>query len=690
LSIAFSNTDSLSTFIDNSEDTYLRFEAINSLIPLAVNSDPEKALKYAALQLQIVKIDTQIARAYLNIGLALDYQSKFDSAIVYYNKSLGLYAELGDEFWQAQVLLNLGIVNSYKGDSDAAVESYLIALKKFQLLGDKGRTSAIYNNLGNIYKGLNLYLKAIEFHHKSLKIDIERRDTNGMSGSYNNLGIDYRILGKLDSALYFYEKSLELKKLINDEIGMPITLTNIGQLYFHKQEYKKSLKYNLEALALELKLGDKRGISQSYINIGEGYLKVGDLNSASYYLNSGYEMAKKNGVLEDVMSALEGLSDVASKQKDYEKALEYYKDYTLFKDSFLNKETNNQIAKLDAIYENDAKRKEIFLLNKEKVLQQIVIENQQLEKVIMGVALLLVLVILFFLYKGSQQRIKASTLLSTQKDIVDQKNKEITDSINYAKRIQKAVLKTEDKELSNFPKHFVLYHPKDIVSGDFYWMLEKEDSIYIAVADCTGHGVPGAFMSMLGIAFLSEINARKEMFSPAEILDQLRIKIIKELGQKGEVGGSRDGMDISLIKLDKLSRNIEWAGANNPIWILSTNNKLIDYADNSIVIETSEFTFVEIKANKQPVGFYAPQTPFTNQQFQLNKGDMFYLFSDGYADQFGGKFEKKLMKKHFKQLLISNAHKPVVEQGEVLEKHFLDWKGEMDQIDDVCVVGVRV
>ncbi|MDG1476398.1 MAG: tetratricopeptide repeat protein [Vicingaceae bacterium] len=687
---SYSNTDSLGTFIDNSSNTGLRFEAINDLIPLAVNSEPKKAEKYARLQLQIAQVDTQIARAYLNIGLALDYQSQFDSAIIYYSKSLNLNKEIGNVFWQGQALLNLGIVTYYKGEDDASVEYYLKALKKFETLGDKSRMSAIYNNLGNLYKGRNSFLKAVEYHKKSLEIDLTRNDTLGIAGSYNNLGIDYRSLGQNDSALFYYEKSVELKKIVNDERGMANTLTNIGQVYFHQKEYDKALKYNLEALAIERKLDNKRGISQSYINIGEGYLNIGDMNSANYYLNRGYEMAKEIGVKEDVMSALEGLSGIAVKQGNYKQALEYFQNYTDYKDSLLNEETNNQIAKLDAIYENDAKRKEISLLNKEKVLQDAAIQNQQLQKVIMGVALLLVLAILFFIYRGSQQRQKASALLSAQKEIVDEKNREITDSINYAQRIQKAVLKSDEREQSNLPEHFILFKPKDIVSGDFYWMLEKEDNIYITVADCTGHGVPGGFMSMLGLAFLNEINAQKEMLSPAEILERLRIKIIKELGQKGETGESRDGMDVSMIRINKKNNKVEWAGANNPIWILSTNDELTNLSETAIQVNNSEYQFIEIKGNKQPVGFFIAPTEFTNHQFSLNKGDRFYLFSDGYADQFGGKKGKKLMKKAFKELIISNANEPIIKQGEILSNHFNQWKGSIDQIDDVCVVGVKV
>ncbi len=688
--VGYSNTDSLSTFINQSKDVNLRFEAINQFVSLNVGSNPKEAQKYAELQIQITKIDTQVARAYLNLGLTLDYQSEFDSAIKYYNKSLILFKEADDEFWQAQALLNLGIVNYFKGNDDDAVSSYHGALKKFEFLGDKSRMSATYNNLGNLYKSRGSFKKALVYHRKSLEIDIERKDTLGIAGSYNNLGIDYRSLGKSDSALYFYEKSLALKKAINDENGLANTLTNIGQAYFHLKDYDKSLKYNLEALAIERKVDNKRGVSQSYINIGEGYLNAGDINSASYYLENGYEMAMEIGVVEDVMSALEGLSKASLQKEDYEKALEYYKSYTIYKDSLLNEETNNQIAKLDAIYENDAKRKEISLLNQEKKLQETALKNEELQKVIMGVALLLVLAILVFLFRDSQQRKKSADKLAVQKGIVEEKNREITDSINYAQRIQNAVLKTDDRIQKNTIEHFILFRPKDIVSGDFYWMLDKGDCTYITVADCTGHGVPGAFMSMLGIAFLNEINATKEILSPAKILGELSRKIIKELGQKGGVGENRDGMDISMVKIDKKKNVLEWSGANNPLWFVTSNKNVISKANTVIDVESSDLSFCEIKADKQPVGFFKNHKTFTNHTLPFNATDTFYLFSDGYADQFGGSKGKKMMKKHFKQLLISNSNKSIKVQGDILKKHFDEWKGSAEQIDDVCVIGVKL
>ncbi len=687
---SYSNTDSLVNFVENSKDVNLQFEAINQIISGELNSSPEKAEQYALLQLNLVKIDSQIARSYLNLGLALDYQSKFDSAIIYYNKSLSINKVLENDFWQAQALLNLGIVNYYKGEFEASVQYYFKALKKFEKINDTGRMSAIYNNLGSIYKSKGALVKAIEYHRKSLAIDIVNKDSAGISGSYNNIGIVYRNLNKLDSAFFYYEKSLEIKRKINDVQGIASSLTNIGQLYFHQKDYEKGLKYNIEALAMERKLNNKRGICQSYINIGEGYLNIGDLNSASFYLDRGYDMAKEIGIVEDLVSALEGLAGVAAQKGDYKAAFIYYQEFTSYKDSLLNEETNRQIAELDAIYENDSKRKEIALLNKEKVLQQTDIENQRLQKIAMAVALTSVLVILFFIFRGSQQRKKVNTILANQKEIVEEKNKEITDSINYAQRIQQAVLSSKERDLSRFPEHFVLFQPKDIVSGDFYWMIEKEENIYITAADCTGHGVPGGFMSMLGIAFLNEINAQKELLSPAEILNQLRTKVIRELGQRGLVGESRDGMDMSMIKIDKARRNIEWAGANNPLWVLSSNKGLSRFDKDSISIDESDSNFYEIKANKQPIGFHTNQQPFTNHKISLDKNDLVYLFTDGYVDQFGGERGKKFMKKRFKQLLIANHELSVKAQKDKLLSSFNEWKGELEQLDDVCVIGIKL
>ncbi len=266
----------------------------------------------------------------------------------------------------------------------------------------------------------------------------------------------------------------------------------------------------------------------------------------------------------------------------------------------------------------------------------------------------------------------ANELISEQKKVVEEKNKDILDSIYYAKRIQDAMLKTEEKTNPHLPKHFVLFMPKDIVSGDFYWAVEKHDYWYVAAVDCTGHGVPGAFMSMLGMSFLNDIVTDGQHLTPAEILDQLRNKIITELRQTGESGGNKDGMDISVIRLNLKTNELQWAGANNPI----------------LLIENNQLT--EIKPDKQPIGYYPGARPFTNHTIPFGPGTTLYIFTDGYTDQFGGPDGKKFKIKQLKEFLLANHTLPMDHQKEILKNSFTDWKGTLEQIDDVCVIGVRI
>ena len=214
--------------------------------------------------------------------------------------------------------------------------------------------------------------------------------------------------------------------------------------------------------------------------------------------------------------------------------------------------------------------------------------------------------------------------------------------------------------------------PKDIVSCDFYWGAEKEGYWYFAAVDCTGHGVPGAIMSMLGISFLNDIVSSEGLHSPAEILNRLRDKVVKELRQTGETGGSKDGMDISLCSLNINTNELQWAGANNSLNLIQ-NGKL------GIV-----------KADKQPIGYHPNSHPFTNHEIQLQKGDSIYLYSDGYADQFGGLKGKKFKYKQLDDLIMTNQFLPMKDQKEILKKHFIEWRGPLEQVDDVTIFGIRI
>jgi serine phosphatase RsbU (regulator of sigma subunit) len=250
---------------------------------------------------------------------------------------------------------------------------------------------------------------------------------------------------------------------------------------------------------------------------------------------------------------------------------------------------------------------------------------------------------------------------------------EIQDSIHYAERIQKAIMPAESVMCDVLGEAFILYLPKDVVAGDFYWMESKvlPDTIFFAAADCTGHGVPGALVSVVCSNALSRAVVEEQIYETGPLLDRTRDIVTYKLAKGGyEV---KDGMDISLCKLNTKTGTLQWSGANNPIWIVRNN-----------------MVFEEIKADKQPVGKYEHSNPFQSHEIELNKGDTIYLMSDGYQDQFGGPKNKKYKSKRLKSFLIELFNKPMPDQKQALIKEFNQWKEGFEQIDDVCLVGLRI
>jgi serine phosphatase RsbU (regulator of sigma subunit)/ligand-binding sensor domain-containing protein len=278
--------------------------------------------------------------------------------------------------------------------------------------------------------------------------------------------------------------------------------------------------------------------------------------------------------------------------------------------------------------------------------------------------------------------------IEEQRDIAYKQKKEILDSISYAQRIQQAVLPSQQYAEDILLEHFILYRPRDIVSGDFYWMKKINNYVVVVAADCTGHGVPGAFMSMLGSSFLNEIVTRRSLDSASQILNRLRSKVKKSLHQEGKEGEQKDGMDIALIIIDSETLQLQYSGAYNPLYIIR-QNKAVDTNDESIDLET-RFEFIQLKADRQPIGIHLNERDFTNHEFQLQNGDNLYSFSDGYVDQFGGETGEKFKNKRFKDLLLSVQGKPMQEQKQILEHAFVRWKRDLAQIDDVLVMGIKI
>jgi serine phosphatase RsbU (regulator of sigma subunit) len=295
------------------------------------------------------------------------------------------------------------------------------------------------------------------------------------------------------------------------------------------------------------------------------------------------------------------------------------------------------------------------------------------------------------------QRLKDQANLELEQKVeertreISEQKREITDSIDYAQRIQLAVLPGEDELERIMPEHFVFFHPKDVVSGDFYWIKKVNDAIIIVVADCTGHGVPGAFMSMLGITLLDEQLGKIRLDSPAGILDNLRTKVKEMLVQKGQAEEQKDGMDMAVAILHREKKELFFAGAHNPLYLVRNNGNISGLGS---VKEPSLTGFgsrlYEFKGDRQPIGFHPEESEFTNHKISLAEQDTIYIFSDGFIDQFGGDQRKKYKSSRFKELLLSLQKESLDKQKLLIEQAFKNWRGDNEQIDDVCVIGFRI
>jgi len=637
------------------------------LAPLRAGGDLD------SLRLLLDKAPSESAKAELELQLSEHLaKNECNKAKEYALSALSFYTKTGDALNQATALERCAGACTFASDFEQAIAYNMQALGIYEKFNKKKSVSYIRNKLGLVYYQLGDYKKALTYYQDAMNFYRETNDLEGQGFLLNNIGNIYEKEKKYDSALVNFQSSLKIKEGLQDKQGMATSINNIGNIYFHKEEYPRAVEYWKQSLDIKEKLNDKPGISNTLQNIGYGYLYMKQYEEAISWINRGLVMAQSINNKHYVKEAYVKLSDVYQEMKNFEKALEYTQLYGAMKDTIYNETSSRQIAEMETKYQTEEKEKTLQL-------QKLELNKKQLVIYFVGTGLALMLLLAFFIYRGYRQKKKAHLIISLQKEevvkqkhIVDEKNREMLDSINYARRIQDALLKEQDHVTSYLPAHFILFKAKDIVSGDFYWGAEKKGHWFVAVADCTGHGVPGAFMSMLGIAYLNEINALEALLTPAEILDKLREKIVKELKQTGNPGESKDGMDISILRLNLATNEVQWAGAYNPLYLIR------------------EGVLSEVKADKQPIGFSYSPLPFTNHSLQMSKGEYIYLLSDGFADQFGGPKGKKFKYQQLKQTLVDIHTQPLLYQKDFLNKSLESWKGSLEQVDDITLIGIQI
>ncbi len=608
-----------------------------------------------------------------NLGMVHKNNGESEIALQYYFKGLAIKEELNNKKGIAYTCSNIGLIYKNLGQIGKSMEYYARGLKIMEDLNNKNGMATLYNNIGHVYQDQGEYENALEYYFKCLKIDEEQNYARGMATSYTNIGFLYKNIGNIERALEYYTKGLRIRKEMGDKKGIALSYNNIGVVYEIMGNHPQAKDYYESSLAIREELGDKKGLASIHFEMGKMYFNRGKINIAKKHGEKSLAMARELGYPMQIEIASGLASKIYHKEGDYRKAFDLYQLHIRMRDSVQNEKNQKLAIKQQFQYEYEKKEAIKTAENQAKLDKQKAMadaERQQKNLVIGSISGGLGLVALFSIFLYNRFRVTRSQkeTIELQKKIVDKKNKEITDSIRYARKIQTAILPPEKIVRKYLKQSFILYKPKDIVAGDFYWIEQVGDTTLFAAADCTGHGVPGALVSVICHNAMNRAVREFRLTNPGQILDKVREIVIAEFEKSDEE--VKDGMDIALCALT--GNTLVYAGAYNPIWIIR----------NGEILET--------KASKQPIGKFIRMTPFESHTFQLQTGDTVYIFSDGYVDQFGGAKNRKFKAANLRKLLLTIRDDPMDLQRQKLEEAFESWRGAEEQVDDVCMIGLRI
>jgi tetratricopeptide (TPR) repeat protein/serine phosphatase RsbU (regulator of sigma subunit) len=656
-----------------------------------------------------------LASSYNNIGTIHNAKGQYAEALEAYQKALSIRERIGDQQGLADCYNNIGAIHHAQGRYAEALEAYQKALAIFERIDNPWGVASCRNNIGLIHANQGRYAEALEAYQKALTIQERIGDQQGIATSYNNIGIIHKTQGRYTEALEAYQKALAIRERIGDQQGIASSYNNIGNIHEAQGRYAEALEAYQKALAIRERIGDQRGMASSYNNIGIIHRVQGRYTKALEAYQKALDIAQSLGLqdyLDDIylhLAQTDSALAASGLTHLWKSAYLHHRLYAAYKDSVRNEASIRKQAQLESQYEYD---KKTALLKaeqeKERALATAQLRQRETQRnlslLALGIALIGLVTFAILYRKIRQQRDliqkqsdeiqqknfaleqynaelkstnqaleESNRIIQQQAETLLEKNEEILDSIRYAERIQRAILPSAEKWQRLLPQSFLLYKPRDIVAGDFYWLEETEQYIFLGVADATGHGVPGAFVSIVCANALHKAVLEEGLESPAEILWRAREVVVSQLTQAGEK--VKDGMDIALIRFAKGDRGrAVFAGANRPLWIVSAEGLL------------------EVAGTRQPIGYVEEPKAFEEVELMLGSRApaMVYAFTDGIVDQMGGPKGRKLLPKGMREWLLSLWSQPVAKQAESLTALFETWRGDRPQIDDVTIVGVRV
>ncbi|MEO8760573.1 MAG: tetratricopeptide repeat protein [Bacteroidia bacterium] len=635
--------------------------------PYAQNTDSLKNL------LKIIKDDTNKIKTYNLLSSYYIDDGNYILALQCAEQANSLADKLSFKKGQIKSLINIGTINYHKGDYSQALANYFASLKLSEKTNNNKEIGNLYAFIGHVYDDMGNTTSTLEYYNKCLQIRIGLNDKKGIANLYSDIGIVYDYGGDYAQARKFYQQSLEIRKEIKDQDGLADSYTNLGIVYQEEGNYDEALNYNFKSLPIYESTRYTKGIVACYNNIGVNYYLKKNYALSKEYINKGLVLAKQIGSKSDIKEGYYGLTNLDSALGNYKAVYHNYKNFIIYRDSLINEESTKKILQEQFKYE--AERKETIAKaeqDKKDTVAETDRKRQLLVLWLIGIAGAGVSIVALLIYRSLQQNKKAKKIIEAQKHEVELQQKEILDSITYAKHLQQAILPAEGHIKEYLLNFFIYYKPKDIVAGDFYWMEYLDNCVFIAAADSTGHGVPGAMVSIVCSNALNRAVKEFELRDTGKILDKTRELVLETFEKSG--AEIKDGMDISLCKINKTNNLVQWSGANNPLWYIKNNGAEV----------------LEIKANKQPIGQTDNPKPFTAHTLDLQKNDTLYLMTDGYPDQFGGEKGKKFKYKKLEDLLLLNTRKPLEEQKNILSTVFNAWKGNLEQVDDVTIIGIRL
>lgn len=657
--------------------------------------------------------DTVKIQSLNRIGKKHFFKREFDSCEIYAKSALVISESANNKHYIAVSNKILGQIYLSKNDYSTALKHYLKAIETYRELEDTTCISYIYglNDIGFIYSTYGMYPKSYEYYLKALKVAEKLNDKSLIISTNLDIAELYSKKNEYDKSMPIYLNTLKLIKKNDDTINYyPILFNGLANNYLGKKDYSKSLLYYKRVINIGNYIDDSVTTSAGQIGIATNYMKMSKYDSAIKYLNNSlllktnnsknnavsygmlgdiyfiqnkYELSKQNLYKSLEISKEFRLNSILcdnyrslylidSCTKNYKSYIENFTLFVAYRDSLNNIDSERKIVSAEMNYYFD-KEKETQKLRQEEINKVNELEKKRQRDIISGIVIALIILVLFsiFVYRSYLSKNKANKVITQQKHLVEEKQKEILDNINYAKRIQTSRLPSESFINKNVKDNFIMFKPKDVVSGDFYWATEKDNKFFLATADCTGHGVSGSMMSMLCISILNEVVNQRGVSNTGEVLDETRKEIVKSLNPN-ETEGISDGMDCTLFAFNFKNKTLEYSSANNNFYVLK-NGELINF-----------------KADKMPVGLGIKMDSFTTTTIQLESGDIVYSTSDGFKDQFGYNSGKKFKAKQLESLLVSIGNLTMNEQKNALNKAFNDWKGNAEQTDDVLVIGIRI